>query len=171
MCLENVTLRLEESADFTTIETVTAKVFGPGMQARAAHALREGVDHDLRLSFVAELADEIIGTVRLTPVLIGDETCWILGPLGVLPELKSRGVGKMLMRKAVSEAGLLFQQGAGYAHIVLVGDAAYYQPFGFVSAKPNSISFPRPVDQSRVLFCNVSGTEIEAPSGVARSRL
>lgn len=157
-------LRAERPGDLGAIETLTAIVFGPGMAARAAYALREGVDHDTEHSFVATIDDQIVGTVRLTKIRVGGVPCWLLGPLGVSPELKNKGLGKALMEQAVSNARESQKQ-SGMNAIFLVGDQAYYQPFGFSQAK--GIDLPRPADHSRVLICDLSGGANTLPSGRA----
>ncbi|MEE9314878.1 MAG: N-acetyltransferase [Rhizobiaceae bacterium] len=150
MSSSSISVRLEKADDFTTIETLTATVFGPAMLTRAAYALREGVPHESSLSFVAEQAGEIIGSVRLTKIMWGNTPALMLGPLGVLRKYKSQGTGKALMVAAV-EAAKNESQSGGPAVIVLVGDYDYYAPFGFKSIPNGQISMPRPADPNRML--------------------
>jgi putative acetyltransferase len=49
-----------------------------------------------------------------------------LGPISVLPEHQGRGVGSLLMRKALRALGL-----RGAAGCVLLGEPEYYGRFGF----------------------------------------
>ncbi|MEP0943067.1 MAG: N-acetyltransferase [Rhizobiaceae bacterium] len=144
---------LPEDADF--LETLTQEVFGPGMRTRAAYVLREAVDHEMGLSFVAERSGQIVGTVRLTKVNWGGEVILMLGPLAVLPALKGKGVGKSLMNAAVEAAQAKWAAGKGQVAIFLVGDLSYYGSFGFVRVPPAQISLPRPADPMRVLACEI----------------
>ncbi len=146
-------IRQEIAADSPSIETLTKTVFGPSIFTRAAYLLREGVPHETQLSFVAEDKGMIIGSVRLTKVLWGKSPIYMLGPLGVLPNYKSRGIGKALMGESVKAAKELGE----LPLVMLVGDAAYYSPFGFKPIPSDKIRLPRPVDPSRVLVCDLWG--------------
>ena len=161
-------VRSEMPEDADCLETLTETVFGPGMRARAAYYLREGVAHEMDLSFVAQSGDQLVGTVRLTKVKWGTDVVLMLGPLAVLPELKSRGIGRSLMNTAVDAAKNKISNG-GPPAIMLVGDLDYYQPFGFVRIPPAKISLPRPADPARVLGCElVEGSLQKLAGSVAR---
>ncbi|MEP4290357.1 MAG: N-acetyltransferase, partial [Rhizobiaceae bacterium] len=155
MSITDLIVRSETPEDADCLEILTETVFGPGMRARAAYFLREGVAHEMDLSFVAQCGERVIGTVRLTKVCWGSDTVLMLGPLAVLPELKGQGIGKSLMRKAVEAAGLKSGGGVvghgegGAPLIMLVGDLDYYKNFGFVRIPPAKISLPRPADPTR----------------------
>ena len=149
---------------FDDIDTLTQLIFGPGMFARAAYRLREGIMPEADLSFVATEGTRIIGTVRQTRILIGDRPALLLGPLGVLPDHNNKGIGKALMQRAISAAK--DNSTASKAEVILlVGDHAYYAPFGFKQAAAEKISMPRPVDIGRTLvlelregaLANISG--------------
>jgi len=163
-------IKLESHADQASIEFLTQKVFGPGMKARAAYALREGVHHEMDLSFVAVAQGKIIGSVRLTYIEIGAQKALMLGPLGVLPEFKNCGVGKALMTEAVAAAKRQAKEktkGAQLQNLILVGDLAYYQPFGFERVPAGSIVMPRPTDPLRILVCGLTGESTAVPAGRA----
>ena len=161
-------VRLELADDEPFIEQLVADVFGPGMKARAAYALREGVSPVPQLSFVAEEQGALIGCCRLTRITIGGKSALMLGPLAVRQEYANRGIGKALMREAIEAARKQFAQGdIPEDLIMLVGDFAYYEMFGFERAKPGQIQLPRPVDPQRVLLCELrsgAGKEISGPA-------
>lgn len=145
-----ISVRLETPADCPAIDTLHAVSFGPGRFARAAFRIREGIAHHPRTSFVATFDGEMIGSVRLTQILIGTRAAMLLGPLAVLPEFKGRGAGRKLMiesMRACCEVGVEF--------VLLVGDHPYYSPFGFAPAPAGSIRFPAPVDPARVLVADL----------------
>jgi predicted N-acetyltransferase YhbS len=61
-------------------------------------------------------------------------------------EERSGGVGGLLVEQAVAAA-----RAAGETAIVLVGDAPYFQRFGFSAELGQAVRLPGPVDQRRVL--------------------
>jgi predicted N-acetyltransferase YhbS len=52
-----------------------------------------------------------------------------LGPIGVLPELQGQGIGSALVRASLDATRAL-----GEPLLLLEGDPAYYERFGFVRA-------------------------------------
>jgi putative acetyltransferase len=62
-----------------------------------------------------------------------------LGPIGVLPERQSAGVGTALMHAVVAAADAL-----GYPLVALLGDTGYYGRFGFVPGSSLAIEAPNP---------------------------
>ncbi len=137
---------LEQPADSAEIDLINAMAFGPGRYAKTAYRLREGVPHDPALSFVATDGTTLLGSVRLTPIRIGAGTALLLGPLAVRPDLQKKGAGKALMAADLDAARL-----QGHDLVVLVGDPAYYVPFGFRPIPPGHIRLPGPVDPARFL--------------------
>ena len=147
----------ETAAHGDIIHIINEEAFGPGRHVRAAERVREQGPHDPLLSFVASVDDDVVGSVRLTPVLAGGVTGHLLGPLAVRPVFKNLGIGRQLVRIAV-EAAIK----AGSEGVVLVGDLPYYGPLGFERITSRLV-FPGPVDPARVLI---------APSGtIAPERL
>ncbi|PRD45289.1 GNAT family N-acetyltransferase [Phyllobacterium phragmitis] len=145
------------------IEAINSQAFGPGRFTRAAYRIREGGPHDRSLSFVALQGGIVVGSVRMTHVVIGITPALLLGPLAVRPEWKNRGIGRALMRMAMEAARL-----AGHRLVVLVGDELYYAPFGFRKVEPGRIMMPAPVDPNRLLACEFSPRALENVSGLVR---
>ncbi len=167
MNTQTFTITPELPSHFDEIEILTQLIFGPGMYARAAYRLREGVMPELELSFVAIENDAIVGTVRQTRISIGERSALLLGPLGVLPAQKNCGIGKALMQAAISAASIACENGSAEL-ILLVGDHAYYKPFGFKQVNPTQIVMPRPVDVGRVLACELKEGALSRAKGEAR---
>ena len=121
----NAITRLERpSDDLPAIEALQHAAFGPGAYARAAVRVREQAPHDPKLSFMTELDGEPIGSVRMTPIRVGDADGaegLLLGPLVVEPAFKGKGHGKALMRLVMEEA-----RKSGWRFVILVGDQPYY---------------------------------------------
>jgi predicted N-acetyltransferase YhbS len=66
----SIDLAPERPVDATAIDKLHERAFGPGRFARTAYRLREGVPARLDLSFVAYVGSMIVGSTRMTPLLI-----------------------------------------------------------------------------------------------------
>ncbi|SON56560.1 putative acetyltransferase [Hartmannibacter diazotrophicus] len=152
--------RLEQIEDDANIEAIHEITFGPGRYARTAFRLREGIPQEASVGRVAELDGQIVGSVRLTPIQIGATPALLLGPLAVLPHLKNKGIGKMLMRRSMDAA-----RQEGHRLVLLVGDLPYYWPFGFRVVPPGRIEMPGPVDPARLLYAELVGGAFDGVSG------
>src|SRR5882672_6603553 len=110
------TILPETAADALPIERLHERTFGPGRFARTAYRLRERQPHRLDLSFTARVGTLLVGSVRLTPVRIGETPALLLGPLTLEPSFRDRGIGLALMLRALGEA-----RSKGHRLAVLVG--------------------------------------------------
>ena len=91
------------------------------------------------LSIVAERDSKIVGHVVCSRATIADRFPVLgLGPLGVLPDVQGIGIGSALMHAVIAASDALDE-----ALIALLGDVAFYQRFGFVSAQELGIEAPR----------------------------
>ena len=99
-----LTILPETPADALAIERLNERTFGPGRFAKSAYRLRESRGHVLALSFTARIGSLLIGSVRLTPICIGDTPALLLGPLTVEPPFRERGVGRALVERALKDA-------------------------------------------------------------------
>ncbi len=85
----------------------------------------------------------IVGHLLLTPCRVEDAqgdlvaTVLAIGPVAVLPELQSRGIGSALMSAAM---GLAIARAV--PALVLLGHPAYYPRFGFGSARAVGLEPP-----------------------------
>ena len=160
-------IRPERANDTAAIDALLARSFGPGRYAKSAYRLREGVDAEPGLSFVAIEADTLRGSVRFWPVFVGVERALLLGPLAVESQERGRGIGVALMEK-----GLAAARAAGWPCIVLVGDEPYYARVGFARLPPGRVKFPGPVDRSRILGLSLQPNVLLTLSGeLRRARL
>lgn len=158
-----VTYVPEEPVHDAAIEEINREAFGPGRFTRAAYRIREGGPHDRALSFVALNGIHVVGSVRLTPVLIGETPAMLLGPLAVRPAWKKQGIGAALMRMSMEAA-----RTAGHQLVILVGDEPYYAPFGFRPIKGHQIEMPAPVDPERFLACELLPLALQGVQGRVR---
>jgi predicted N-acetyltransferase YhbS len=147
MPLSRFVFTVEDPSHDATIEEINAEAFGPGRYTRAAYRIREAGSHDRSLSFVALNGEEVVASVRMTPVAAGEGRAMLLGPLAVRPDFKNLGIGRKLVDLAVEAAR---KQGDVPA-VLLVGDEPYYGPLGFHKVASASLEFPAPVDLGRVL--------------------
>jgi len=156
----SLTLTPLTPADLAAIEKLDERAFGPGRFARTAYRLREGVEPDPQLSFVAHVGTLLVGANRMTPITCGGEPALLLGPLTVDPPFRSRGIGEALMQKSMEAA-----RAAGHKLVILVGDEPYYKRIGFKRVPMGRLSLPGPVDPARLLYCELVEGAFEGVSG------
>jgi len=150
-------------ADLAAIERLDERAFGPGRFARSAYRLREGVEPDYALSFVARVGTLLVGANRITPICCGDQPALLLGPLTVDPAFRSGGIGEALVLKSLETA-----RAAGHALVLLVGDETYYGRMGFAPTPKGKLEFIGPVDPERLLYCELVEGALAGVSGKVR---
>ncbi len=158
-----LTILPETAADAQAIERLHERTFGPGRYARSAYRIREGRAHVLALSFTARIGTLLVGSVRLTPVCIGETPALLLGPLTVEPPFRARGVGSALIKRALKDA-----KAAGHKLVVLVGDEPIYAKSGFRLIPKGRVKMPGPVDPARLLVAELTPGAFEGVSGMIR---
>jgi len=121
------------------VENLLDNVFGPGRQDKASYLYRAGVQPVAELSWTAYAGEQLVGTIRYWPILVGEAglQALLLGPLGIDQEFAGRGIGRALTFKTLELAA-----GLGYGLVLLVGDVDYYKRFGFVPATPYGFVMP-----------------------------
>ncbi|HYG28067.1 MAG TPA: N-acetyltransferase [Caulobacteraceae bacterium] len=137
-------IRNEEPRDAAQVAALVERAFGPGRYAKAAERLREGNTPLRELSFVAEADGRLVGSVRMWPVKVGGRPASFLGPIAVADEHRGAGLGQALVERACEAA-----KAAGWAAVLLVGDAPWFERTGF--ARAANVTMPGPVDARRVL--------------------
>jgi predicted N-acetyltransferase YhbS len=159
----SLTLSPQTPADLPAIEKLDERAFGPGRFARSAYRLREGIDPDYALSFVARVGTLLVGANRMTPILCGESPALLLGPLTVDPPFRSSGIGEALVKKSLDAA-----RAAGHKLVLLVGDMSYYGRMGFKPVPPGRLIFAGPVDPARLLYCELAEGAFEGVKGKVR---
>lgn len=146
------------------IEALHDLSFGPGRYAKTAYRLREGVPALTDLCFVAFCGEgpdrRMMGSVRFSPVQIGNVPGLLLGPLAMDPSVRGQGGGLALMARGLEAA-----QAAGHKLVILVGDAPYYAKAGFLQVPPGRLTLPGPVDKTRLLYRELVPGAFEGVSG------
>jgi predicted N-acetyltransferase YhbS len=158
-----LTILAETAADALAIERLPERTFGPGRYARSAYRIREGRRHVLHLSFTARIGSLLVGSVRLTPICIGETPALLLGPLTVEPPFRERGIGGALIERALKDA-----KAAGHALVVLVGDEPFYGKIGFKRIPKGQVKMPGPVDPARLLVAELKTGAFAGVSGMIR---
>jgi predicted N-acetyltransferase YhbS len=138
----------ERPADAAQIETLLDVTFGSERTKKTVYRLREGVAHVRPLAFVVhENGDgRLLGSIRYWPVSLGDDQvpAIMLGPVAVHPDYQGQGIGRALIRHSLYAATRL-----GHRICILVGDKAYYEPFGFGNAADRGLDMPGWVERER----------------------
>ena len=158
-----MTIRLERPQDAAAIDAILDRSFGTGRTRKTSYRLRDGVAPDDRLCFVNTTADgAIAATLRFWPIVLGGEAvpALLLGPLAVEPSLQGQGYGKALMRHGLAKAKAL-----GHRIVILVGDPAYYEPFGFTRSATAALAMPGPVEPHRFLGLALVPGALDGVSG------
>ena len=148
--------------DLGAIAALQAHVFGPGRFTRSAYRVREGKGLMSRFCRVADRNGQLIASLRITEVSIGDTTgAALLGPLAVDPAFRGQGYGRKLAAEAMDE-----MKAAGIAVVVLVGDEPYYGRFGFKPVPPGTIQFPGPINPARILAAELKDGALAGNHGL-----
>ena len=153
----------ETANDAQPIERLVARTFGPGRFVLSAYRLREHVSHLLDLSFTARIGTLLVGSIRQLPICVGDTPALLLGPLTVEQPFRSRGVGRKLLDRAISDT-----RAKGHRLIVLVGDEPYYSRVGFKAIPKGNVTMPGPVDQKRLLVLELVDGAADGLAGAVR---
>jgi predicted N-acetyltransferase YhbS len=156
----SLTILPETADDAAPIDRLHERTFGPGRYARTAFRIREGVTHRLDLSFTARIGTLLVGSVRLSPIRIGETRGLLLGPLTVEPPFRDRKIGFTLIERALEEA-----KAKGHKLVVLVGDEPYYQRCGFKRIPKGTATMPGPVDPQRLLVAELAGGAFTGVNG------
>jgi predicted N-acetyltransferase YhbS len=197
-----VTIRHERPADAPAREALLDLAFGPCRFEKTCQRLRDGHYPAEGLCFVATAPipslpgrrnaarpgnpsfavkmdgrvkpghDEVVGTVRLWHIAVDGRPALLLGPLAVHPDWRARGIGALLMRRALAEASR-----RGHAAVLLVGDAPYYARFGFSTDKTRRLALPGRHEPERLLARELQPGALDGacgfilPAGETKQRL
>jgi predicted N-acetyltransferase YhbS len=158
-----VTILPETADDALAIERLHERTFGPGRYARTAYRVREQLQHRYDLSFTARIGTLLVGSVRSTPIRIGETGALLLGPLTIEPPFRERGIGRALIDRALAAA-----RAEGHRLVVLVGDEPYYGRSGFKRIPKGTVTTPGPVDPARLLVAELVDGAFAGVSGAIR---
>jgi predicted N-acetyltransferase YhbS len=152
----------ERADQARAVDALIERAFGPGRYAKVSERVREGNRQRLELSFTAVAAGEVVGAVRLWPVLVGHTRGLFLGPIAVEGAWRKHGIGGDLVEHAVSAGAA-----AGEPFVLLVGDLPLFGPHGFEIAPRGQVILPGPVDARRVLWRALTPGGLDGVAGQA----
>jgi predicted N-acetyltransferase YhbS len=152
----------EAEADVSARETLLDRAMGPVRRRKSSEKLRRGRLPADGLAFVARNGmGQVIGSVRLWDVVADGRSLLLLGPLAVEATSGGKGIGSGLMRHAIIRA-----EARGHGGVILVGDASYYQRFGFSSEKSGALMMPGPVERHRLLGLEIKPGYLDELAGL-----
>ena len=140
---QQITIRPETPGDYRETESAVREsfwdVYRPGcFEHLVLHKVRTSPGFIKELALVACDGERIVGVVICPKAKIrnehGQEFTALSMLVGVLPSYQGRGVGSMLVQRAIETARSL-----GYSGIVIFGDPAFYSRFGFRNAGEHAI--------------------------------
>lgn len=156
-----VTIIPEKAIHVPQREALLDRAFGPKRRRKTSERLRESRIPSGSLAFAAvNRSGRLIGTVRLWDIEAGTAgKALLLGPIAIDARHRGRGLGSALMRHAIAAA-----KAEGARAILLVGDAPFYNRFGF--AKLEGLALPGPVDPDRFLGLELEPGALAGATGV-----
>ncbi len=159
---------VENPGDVVARESLLDRVMGAGRRRKSSEKLRAGRVPAEGLALVARDEDgHVIGTVRLWSVQAGVSRegraieALLLGPLAVDCMHEGKGIGSALMRAAITEAAR-----RDHGAILLVGDAPYYERFGFFASHTQHLVMPGPFERSRFLALELKSGWLSGAAGM-----
>lgn len=162
------TIDAETPADVVARETLLDRVMGVERRKKSSEKIRRGRLPAEGLALVARDGNgHVVGTVRLWNIEAGVTQegspieALLLGPLAVDCVHEGKGIGGALMRAAIAEAAK-----RGHGAVLLVGDAAYYERFGFFADKTRHLVMPGPFERSRFLALELKAGWLDGAAGM-----
>lgn len=157
-----IEIREETMRDVEEREALLDICFGAERFLKTCERLREGRVPAQGLSLVIERDGTILGTVRMWHVSAGaDLPALMLGPIAIDPSCQGLGLGAKLMREALARA-----KAQGHKAVVLVGDASYYERFGFSADCTRDLRMPGPFERERLLGLALEAGALDGSRGL-----
>ena len=157
-------IREESVTDVSARERLLDVAFGPSRFAKTCERLREGRAPARGLALVARSNGKVVGTIRLWHVATeSGHAALLLGPVAVACSHQSLGIGASLIRDALRRA-----KDRGHRAVILVGDAPYYQRFGFERRLTRDLDMPGFVDPERFLALELVPGALDGAAGLLR---
>ena len=128
-------VRIEQPEDADGVRRVLAAAFGGESEARLVTALRPTHAWLPEFSVVVEENAQVVAFALLSRIMIGGEAGLALGPVAVVPERQGKGLGTAVVRDVLRRATESRER-----LVLVLGEPAYYQRFGFVPAAPYGIT-------------------------------
>jgi putative acetyltransferase len=135
--MTNFIIRSEKVSDFENAARLIEAAFGQQDEAVLVNDLRDAGAAMFSLLAVCKKSGELLGHALFSPVVIessikSSQQSWqaiALAPISVLPKYQRQGIGKALIKFWLEEYADKI-----YNALVVLGDPAYYEQFGFEPA-------------------------------------
>lgn len=144
--MKNLTIRSEKETEYRAVENLVREafwnVYKPGcVEHYVLHVLRDDPAFVPELDFVMELDGVLIGQVMFMRAEIQADDGRVLpimtfGPIGIHPDYKRQGYGKILLDYALDKASSM-----GVGAICMEGNIDFYGKCGFVVASTRGIHY------------------------------
>lgn len=170
-------IRSETPADYREVENLMREafwnVYRPGcLEHYVLHCLRDDKDFVPELDFVMEKDGKIIGQVIYMKAKIDADDgreipIMTMGPIGIAPEYKRKGYGKILLDYSMEKAK---EMGAGA--LCFEGNIDFYGNSGFVVASTKGVHYyaePREEEVPYFLLKELQPGYLEGITGVYRT--
>lgn len=157
-------IREPEPCDAPVVASLLERAYGQPEEAKLVETLRQA--NDLLTELVWEQDGAILGHVSVARHLHPEDWC-IISTTAVDDTVRGRGIGTDLVRAALETAR---KQNAGA--VTVLGNARYYQRFGFTKSAASALETPFPKDITLMYPIRIENAEIMAelvyPSAYAR---
>ena len=154
----------ERATDNEAVQTMARLALGNRFVDSPAARMRMGTEPVQGLNLVALENDNLVGTIRFWPLVIGAGVKALqLGPVAIDPGHRGRGFSRMLIRYGLDRA-----QAHGHRIVVLIGDPAIYERYGFVPAEPLGITIPDFEDRQRLQVIGLTPGALDGLRGCVR---
>jgi putative acetyltransferase len=157
-----MTIRPEGPDHYSAVSPVVRGAFDDRPNESAlVDGIRQSEHYRPDYALVAERRGDVIGHVCLNYVLLRgedeqDRRVLELAPLSVKPGPLGQDIGTALTQRALALA-----DAAGEPLILVLGDARYYERFGFAPASASGITAPAPVPAATFLIRRLSGSSAQ----------
>ena len=156
-----VAIRAERASDVVAREALLESCFGEDRDGRTCQRLRDGRAPAEGLALSAVARGRLVGTLRLWHVSAAGIPALALGPLAVDSAYRKAGIGAALVTRALATAGA-----RSHKAVLLLGDASYYERFGFSVAKTSNLLLPGPFERERLLALELSEGALDGAWGM-----
>ena len=139
-------IRLEKQEEYRDVEYLVREsfwnVYRPGCSEHyVIHVLREDPAFVKELDLVMERGGKLIGQNMFMKTIINDDDGRVIqvltmGPIGIVPELKRQGYGKMLLDHSLEQAAAM-----GFGAVLFEGNIGFYGKSGFNYARDFGIRY------------------------------
>ena len=158
----------ETAADVPAREALLDRAMGPKRRRKSSEKLRRGRRPSEGLAFVArDASGAVAGTVRLWDVVLGEggqvsPSAW---------PARRRSHAQECRHRLGADAPCDHRSRAPWpcGAILLVGDAPYYERFGFSAEKTGSLAMPGPYERHRLLALELVEGVLDGAQGTLKA--